>query len=75
MPTIGRRHCSGAEKLRKYMITQKNRRKEVGMKTENSNDDGTGLIMFIMIVIITICCMKTCDNSNEIINILNQMKK
>ena len=45
------------------------------MKTENSNDDGTGLIMFIMIVIITICCMKTCDNSNEIINILNQIEK
>ena len=42
---------------------------------ENSNDDGTGSIIFIMIIIITICCVNTCENSNEIINILNQMKK
>ena len=42
---------------------------------ENSNDDMTGLVVFIMLVIITICCIKMCDNSNEIINILNQMKK
>jgi hypothetical protein len=45
------------------------------MKTQNSDDDGTGLVVFIMLVIITICCIKTCDNSNEIISILNQMMK
>lgn len=45
------------------------------MKNENSNDDGTRLVVFIMLVIITICCIKTCDNSNEIISILNQMMK
>lgn len=32
------------------------------MKTEDSNDDATGLVVFIMLVIITICCIKTCDN-------------
>ena len=42
---------------------------------ENSNDDGIRPILFILIIIITICCIETCDNSHEIINILNQMKK